>query len=255
MGWSGGKILNRAGHCHTAYMYLQREHGSIALISSTTEGTGCLCWDLDISCGCHSTNTPEYLLWGEERREHRVLLWCRAHEQKYIPNQLHWGVVFQEMSGWQKKQQMLFPCLEEDREVFGEMVSNCKSSQRDWDVWRKNRAQGGMWKPRTPIIFGQSAGWLCLSGCFLFWKGLFLLVFLFLKFFVNSGGTQLISEDTQPVAPTSKGHRKGPACVFPFLLLHLSYTFQTAAKYIMLHRETKTFLLSQLCTNIKAHHL
>lgn len=76
------------------------------------------------------------LLWGEERRQHRVLLWYRAPEQKYIPNQLtgELGRVFQEMSGWQKKQQMLFPCLEEDRKVVWGMVSNGQSSQREWDV-------------------------------------------------------------------------------------------------------------------------
>lgn len=74
------------------------------------------------------------------------------------------------------------------------------------------------------LLLGQSAGWLSLSVVSGFEKA-----FLFLKFFPNPGGKELISEDTQPVAPTSKGRRKGPACVFLFLLLHLCYTSQSAA--------------------------
>lgn len=232
MGRSGGKILNDAGHSHTAHMDPQREHGSKGVISSTTAAAGGLCWDLAGSCGCQSTATPEYLLWGEERRESRVLLWYRACEQKYIPKQLHWGAgewYFKRCQAGRKSSRCFFHAWKKTGKLFGEMVSNGKSSQKNGGCEGKTEPREEFQSQGLQLLFGQSAGWLNLAVVSCFEKVFFLLVFLFLQFFPNCGGTELISKGIQPGSPTSKGHRKGPACVFPFLLLHLSYTSQSAA--------------------------
>lgn len=230
MGWSGGKTLNHAGHCHTAHMHPQGEHSSKGVISNTAAGGGCLCWDLDGSCGCQSRDTPDCLLGGEGRREHRVLLWYRACEQNHNPNQLHWGAgewYFKRCQAGRKSSRCFFHAWKKTGKLFGEMVRNGRNSQRERDVWRENRAQGGISEPRATINLWAISRVAQPGCCLLFWKGIFL--FLFLKSFQNFGGTELISEGTQPVAPSCKGHRKGPACVFLFLLLHLSYTSQSVA--------------------------
>lgn len=80
LGWSGGKILNHAGHCHTAHTYLQREHGSKGLTSRrrmTVLGFGCISW---LPLNRHSWVSA--LGWREEREQGIAVVqgrWAKSH--------------------------------------------------------------------------------------------------------------------------------------------------------------------------------
>ena len=66
--------------------------------------------------------------------EHRVLPWYRADEQKYIPHQHHWGAgewYFKRCQARRKSSRRFFHAWKKTGMLFGEMVSNGKSSQRD----------------------------------------------------------------------------------------------------------------------------
>lgn len=103
------------------------------------------------------------------------------------------------------------------------------------------------------LLFGQSAGWFSLTSPALkrYFSAGVCIPEVLPKLWRNR-----TDQWRHPASSSySKGHRKGPACVLLFVLLHLNSPSQHAALQIMLQRETKSLLLPQVCTNIKAHHL
>lgn len=120
------------------------------------------------------------------------------------------------MPGSQKKQQMLFPCLEEDRNVVLGNGEQWQKQPKRLGCVKVKQSTGRHRKAKDPdcSLGNQQDGSACLPP--LVNRSICLLMLLFLKLFQNSGGTNLVSEDARPVVPTRKERRKGPACVFLF---------------------------------------
>lgn len=165
---------------------------------------------------------------GEERR---VLPWYRADEQKYLPNQHCWGVVFQEMSGSQKRGADAFSMPGRSQEcclgkwwVMAKAAKEIRMCEGKIEHREAHKSQGPwitLWaisRVAQPASLSPLLNRRHLPP----------------DVFIPEVLSKLWRNKTDQWRHTTSGSyqeraQKGPACVFPFLLLQLSYASQNAA--------------------------